>query len=105
MKYFDEKVTDELRDIRNKFVNERWEQLYNLSKESSESAIKYLFTTNAGGGLAVLTYLGTIVDKGVPHVKIKGTVPFILHHFAKMMYIINIGVYYDSTKTRSKKNY
>ena len=71
MKHFDEKVTDELRDIRNKFVNERWEQLYNLSKESSESAIKYLFTTNAGGGVAVLTYLGAIVDKGVPHVNAK----------------------------------
>lgn len=66
MKYTDEKLSDELRKIRNNYINDRWIQLHALSKESGESAIKYLFTTNAGGAVAVLAYLGAISGNGEP---------------------------------------
>lgn len=63
MKHFDKNVTDELRSIRNGLIQGRWSQLHGLSKESGDSAIKYLFATNAGGAVAVLAYLGSIAGK------------------------------------------
>ena len=73
MKHFDENVTDDLRDIRNNFINNRWAQLHNLSKESGESAIKYLFATNAGGAVAILAYLGSISSNGASPLSAKIT--------------------------------
>ena len=64
MKYSDENLSPELRNSRDNHINNRWSQLYSLSKDSGESAIKYLFTTNAGGAVAVLTYLGAIASNG-----------------------------------------
>jgi hypothetical protein len=56
MKYDD--LTDEGKQDYVDAVNVRWGQLHALSKEHAEGGIKYLFTTNAGGAVAVLTYLG-----------------------------------------------
>lgn len=64
MKYNDQNLTNELRKLRNDNINSRWSQLYEVSKESGESAIKYLFTTNAGGAVAVLAYLGSVSGNG-----------------------------------------
>lgn len=60
MKYNDENLLTELKEIRNNYINSRWEQLHALSKETGDSAIKYLFTVNAGGAVAVLAYLGAV---------------------------------------------
>ena len=54
----------QLRWIRSQHIEGRWSQLYHLSKESGDSAIRYLFTTNAGGAVAVLAYLGSAAQGG-----------------------------------------
>ncbi len=46
--------------IRNNFVShidQRWRQLYELKKEWGEKALKYLFLTNSGGTIAILSFL------------------------------------------------
>jgi hypothetical protein len=40
-------------------INGRWGQLYGLEKEAAEQGIKFLFLTNAGGAVAVLSFIGT----------------------------------------------
>lgn len=59
-----EEAERQLRRIRGQHIEGRWSQLYHLSKESGDSAIRYLFTTNAGGAVAVLAYLGSVVQSG-----------------------------------------
>ena len=76
MKHFDENVTDELREIRSNFVSDRWGQLQGLSKEAGESAIKFLFATNAGGAVTVLAYLGAIASNSAPQISTKITLMF-----------------------------
>jgi len=49
-----------LRRDRIKYINIRWEQLYHLDKEWSERALKLLFVTNAGGAIAVLSYMASV---------------------------------------------
>ncbi|WP_018993086.1 hypothetical protein [Aromatoleum toluclasticum] len=39
-------------------INQRWSQLYELDKEWSERALKYLLMTNSGGAIATLSFLG-----------------------------------------------
>lgn len=39
-------------------INQRWRQLYELEKEWSEKAIRYLFFTNSGGAIATLSFIG-----------------------------------------------
>jgi len=48
-----------LRKILGGYINQRWEQLYELEKEWGERALKYLLLTNAGGAIATLSFLGT----------------------------------------------
>lgn len=71
MKYTDESLSAELRELRNNHINNRWGQLHALAKETGDSAIKYLFTTNAGGAVAVLAYLGSIYGNGEPALSAK----------------------------------
>ncbi|MES2013917.1 MAG: hypothetical protein V4445_09205 [Pseudomonadota bacterium] len=40
------------------YLNQRWKQLYELDKEWAEQAWKYLFLTNSGGAVAMLSFLG-----------------------------------------------
>lgn len=41
-----------------KHIDIRWRQLYELEKEWSEKALKFLFLTNSGGSIATLSFLG-----------------------------------------------
>ena len=43
-------------------VNRRWGQLYNLEKEWHEKAWKYLFLTNSGGAVAMLSFMSSYSD-------------------------------------------
>jgi hypothetical protein len=43
-------------------INQRWGQLYSLEKEWHEKAWKYLFLTNSGGAVAMLSFLGGYSD-------------------------------------------
>jgi len=75
--HFDEDVTDEVRLLRNKHIENRWAQLYQLSKESGDTAIQYLFTVNAGGCVAILTYMGTISSNDtIPSLSINFSLAF-----------------------------
>ncbi len=40
-------------------INKRASQLYDLTKEFGLTGVKYLFYTNAGGAVAVLSFIGT----------------------------------------------
>lgn len=42
-----------------KYVAERWKHLSNITDERFREALKLLFLTNAGGAVAMLTFLGT----------------------------------------------
>ena len=50
----------ELRKERIDHINVRWGQLYELEKETGQTALHYLFLTNAGGAAATLAYIGSI---------------------------------------------
>lgn len=41
------------------YINQRWSQLHALEKECAERVVKYLLLTNSGGGVAVLSFMGT----------------------------------------------
>jgi len=52
--------TDEqLRTERLNYIRTRWDQLNLLSKDALERIIKYLVLVNAGGAVAMLSFLGT----------------------------------------------
>lgn len=59
MNHFDPELDDEVRKARERFIDHREKQLQSLSIEANETAMKFLFTTNAGGAIALLAYLGT----------------------------------------------
>lgn len=71
MKHSDENLSDERRVQIKNYIDNRWRQLHSLSKESGDSSIKYLFTTNAGGAVAVLAYLGSISSNVEPTLSAK----------------------------------
>jgi|HubBroStandDraft_2_1064218.scaffolds.fasta_scaffold177347_2 hypothetical protein len=50
--------TPEQRSHRIEYINRRWKQLYDLEKERADQAIKYLFLTNSGGAVTVLSFMG-----------------------------------------------
>jgi hypothetical protein len=41
------------------YINQRWAQLNSLEKDWLEKAVKYLFLTNSGGVVTVLSFIGT----------------------------------------------
>ena len=51
-------VPAEIIKSRDKYISERWEQLYNVSTEHAKETIQYLFIVNAGGTGALLGFLG-----------------------------------------------
>lgn len=51
-------------------IDRRWRQLYELEKEWGERAYKYLFLTNSGGAIAMLSFLGAY-DKALNLVSTK----------------------------------
>jgi uncharacterized membrane protein len=48
----------ELKNHQIEYINRRWKQLYDLEKERADQAIKYLFLTNSGGAVTVLSFMG-----------------------------------------------
>ena len=46
------------------YIDGRWKQLNDLTREYTNYAVKYCFATNAGGAIALLSYIG--VFKGIP---------------------------------------
>lgn len=111
MKYSDENLSPDLRNSRDNHINNRWSQLYSLSKDSGESVIKYLFATNAGGAIAVLTYLGAIASNGEAQLLVKLSVviffigiifvgiykAYMVHSFESLFahYQLLVSEYYD----------
>ncbi len=52
-------IPKETLDARNKYIEERWEQLYHVSTQAANEVLKYLFYVNAGGAGAVLGFMGS----------------------------------------------
>jgi hypothetical protein len=44
----------------NTYIEERWEGLNRLAEEYTTQATRYLFFSNSGGAVAVLSYLGAV---------------------------------------------
>lgn len=51
---------DELRPARIAYVRERWKQLADAQKSRGEGAVRYLMLINAGGAVAVLSFMGAM---------------------------------------------
>ena len=45
------------------YINQRWSQLYDLEKEWSDRAVNFLFLTNSGGAIAMLSFIGAAGGK------------------------------------------
>ncbi len=65
MDHFDPDLDPEVRIARERFIEHREKQLQSIATTASETAIKYLFVTNAGGAVAILAFLGAIAEKPV----------------------------------------
>lgn len=42
------------------YINQRWDQLYNLEKDAAHAAFHYLFMANTGGAAATLAFIGAV---------------------------------------------
>ena len=62
MHHFDPDLKPEVRKAREHFIEQREKQLQSITVTAVESGVRFLFTTNAGGAIAVLTYLGAIAS-------------------------------------------
>lgn len=56
MKYSE--TPEDFKPIRDAYITERWSQLAELEQTWGERAVRYLFLVNAGGAIAVLTFMG-----------------------------------------------
>jgi hypothetical protein len=64
------KLEQAVRDNLVNHINQRWRQLYELEKEWSDRAFRYLFLTNSGGAIAVLSFFGAS-DKALDFAMLK----------------------------------
>jgi hypothetical protein len=62
MHHFDDELSIEDRTAREQFIDLREKQLQTVTVSAVESAVKFLFTTNAGGAVSVLAYLGAVAS-------------------------------------------
>ncbi len=60
----------EVQQFRFNFINARWAQLNALTKEWSDKAVSYLMLTNAGGAVAVLSFMASDKVREMPGPKI-----------------------------------
>ena len=51
--------SNEIEARRSSLIDSRWKQLYELEKEWGKEAIKYLMLMNAGGSVAILSFIGS----------------------------------------------
>lgn len=64
MKHFDQNVNDEIRDVRNSSISIRHSQLHDLMIASDDTALNYLFVTNAGSLILLVAYIGAFFGVG-----------------------------------------
>ena len=60
MNHFDPELDPESMKAREQFIEHREKQLQSVTMSAAEAGIKYLLAINAGGAIAVLTYMGAI---------------------------------------------
>ncbi len=53
-------MTDEQRKNRADIIDRRWKQLYELDKETGQTALQQLFLINSGGAATTLAFIGAI---------------------------------------------
>ncbi|MGA2802440.1 MAG: hypothetical protein ABSE97_08760 [Verrucomicrobiota bacterium] len=70
--------TQELRNHRIEYINQRWKQLHALEKECAEVAIKYLLLTNSGGAIAVLSFMGSSEKARSSHYAVAALASFVV---------------------------
>ena len=56
--YYHADVDKDVLERRNKDINRRWKELYELEDEAEKEALKFLFITNSGGAVATLSFMG-----------------------------------------------
>ena len=88
MHHFDKDLDPDERKARENFIEHREKQLQNITVSAAETGVKYLFTTNAGGAIAILTYLGAIATNPNPAQTLK--ISLVLFFFG----VILIGIYH-----------
>lgn len=87
MSHFDPGLDENTRKAREHFIDSREKQLQGAAVESADSAIKFLFTTNAGGAIAVLAYLGAISTSSTIGISLKLSLAFFF------IGVVIIGIY------------
>lgn len=70
-----------------KWMEEREKNLQALTMSAAESGIKFLFTTNSGGVVSILTYLGAIAQNPDDQILLKTSLAFFF------IGLVLIGVY------------
>ena len=58
--HFDSGLNDDMRDVRNKSIANRHNELHNLMIASDDTALNYLFITNGGGLVLMLACIGML---------------------------------------------
>ena len=71
MNHFDPELDENVRLARERFIDQREKQLQVGAVDAAETALKYLFAINAGGSIAVLTYLGAISSSSTVSLNLK----------------------------------
>ena len=56
---------EEIRESRIEYIRERWKQLSDTQGTRTEAFVKHLTLSNAGGALAVLSFLGAAYDRAM----------------------------------------
>ena len=72
----DQELQEKILRDQEKWIVAREKQLQTLTVNSVESGIKFLFATNAGGVVSVLTYLGAIVQNSNDQPLLKTSLAF-----------------------------
>lgn len=64
MKHFDQNINDDIRAVRNNSIAMRHSQLHDLMIASDDTALNYLFATNAGSLVLLFAYVGAFFGVG-----------------------------------------
>jgi hypothetical protein len=56
--YYHSGVEKDVLERRNKTIDHRWKELYELETEAEKEGLKFLFVTNSGGAIATLSFMG-----------------------------------------------
>jgi hypothetical protein len=56
--YYHSGVEKDVLERRNKGIDHRWKELYELETAAEKETLKFLFVTNSGGAIATLSFMG-----------------------------------------------